>query len=194
MRVVDGLGKRASSARTRALLRRMGASIGPRLTAYGVPIVTMVPGSTLELGGGVTLCSSPRFTALGVSHPVVMRTLLPGASIFIGNKVGISGGSICAAGNIYIGDCCLIGADVVIADTNFHPLRPTGRRDQPVPQPADDDSITIEANVFVGARAIILPGVRIGRDSVIGAGSVVTKPVPPGVVAAGTPCRVLRAL
>ncbi len=54
--------------------------------------------------------------------------------------------------------------------------------------------IRIEDNVWVGAGAVILPGVTIGKNSVIGAGSVVTKDIPAGVVALGVPCRVLREI
>lgn len=54
--------------------------------------------------------------------------------------------------------------------------------------------ITIEDGVWIGGHAVIAPGVRIGRNSVIGAGSVVTKDIPAGVVAVGCPCRVLRPI
>jgi maltose O-acetyltransferase len=54
--------------------------------------------------------------------------------------------------------------------------------------------ITIEDDVWLGGGAIVCPGVTIGRASVIGAGSVVTKDIPPGVVAVGNPCRVMRKL
>ncbi|MEY8748774.1 DapH/DapD/GlmU-related protein [Bacillales bacterium AN1005] len=54
--------------------------------------------------------------------------------------------------------------------------------------------MVIEDNVWIGAGAIILPGVRIGENTVIGAGSVVTKDIPPNVLAIGSPCRVLRKI
>jgi maltose O-acetyltransferase len=54
--------------------------------------------------------------------------------------------------------------------------------------------ITIEDDVWLGGGAIVLPGVTIGRASVVGAGSVVTKDIPPGVVAVGNPCRVIREI
>ena len=54
--------------------------------------------------------------------------------------------------------------------------------------------VRIGSNVWVGAGAVILPGVTIGDDTVIGAGSVVTKDIPAGVVAVGCPCRVLRPI
>ena len=55
-------------------------------------------------------------------------------------------------------------------------------------------AITIEDDVWLGGGVIVLPGVTIGRASVIGAGSVVTKDIPPGVIAVGNPCRVLREI
>ncbi len=54
--------------------------------------------------------------------------------------------------------------------------------------------MTIEDNVWLGGGVTVTPGVTIGHDSVIGAGSVVTKDIPPGVVAAGVPCRVIREI
>lgn len=54
--------------------------------------------------------------------------------------------------------------------------------------------VTIGDNVWVGSGAIVCPGVSVGADSVIGAGSVVTRDIPAGVVAAGNPCRVIRSL
>jgi maltose O-acetyltransferase len=54
--------------------------------------------------------------------------------------------------------------------------------------------VTIEDDVWIGSGAIVCPGVSVGANSVIGAGSVVTRAVPAGVVAAGNPCRVIRSL
>ena len=88
---------------------------------------------------------------------------------------------------ITIGDGTLIGPNVTIA-TAIHPedpkIRQTGYQ--------YNLPVTIGKNVWIGSGAIILPGVKIGDDSIIGAGSVVTKDIPNGVVAVGNPCRVLR--
>ena len=54
--------------------------------------------------------------------------------------------------------------------------------------------VIIEDNVWIGGNAVILPGVRIGANSVIGAGSVVTRDIPADCVAAGNPCRVIREI
>ena len=88
---------------------------------------------------------------------------------------------------ITIGDNCMFGPNVVIA-TAGHPILPQLRA-QGYQYNAP---VTIGRNVWVGAGALILPGVCIGDDTVIGAGSVVTHDIPSGVVAVGNPCRVLR--
>lgn len=92
-------------------------------------------------------------------------------------------------GNIYIGDYVMFGPNVTIA-TAGHPVEPHLRR-KALQYNAD---IHVGNNVWIGAGAIILPGVSIGDNSVIGAGSVVTKDIPAGVVAVGNPCRVLREI
>lgn len=92
-------------------------------------------------------------------------------------------------GHIYIGDDVMIAPNVTIA-TAAHPVEPSLRR-QAVQYNVD---VHIGANVWIGAGAVILPGVTIGENSVIGAGSVVTKDIPANVVAVGNPCRVLREI
>jgi maltose O-acetyltransferase len=74
-------------------------------------------------------------------------------------------------------------------DNDFHSLEPEKRQVKPPSAP-----IILEENVWLGARVIVLRGVTIGKGSVIGAGSVVTKDIPPGVLAAGSPARVIRKL
>lgn len=91
--------------------------------------------------------------------------------------------------HIYVGDCTMFGPNVVVA-TAGHPILPELREkayqyNMPV---------HIGRNCWIGAGAIILPGVSIGDNTVIGAGSVVTKDIPAGVVAVGNPCKVLREI
>lgn len=92
-------------------------------------------------------------------------------------------------GPISIGEYTLIGPNVVIA-TAGHPIHPALR--EKICQ--YNMPVEIGRNCWIGAGAIILPGVRIGEGSVIGAGSVVTHDIPAGVVAVGNPCRVLREI
>ena len=89
---------------------------------------------------------------------------------------------------VKIGDFTLFGPAVQIY-TATHPMNAELRRKQEFGKP-----IEIGSDVWVGGRAIICPGVRIGSKSVIGAGSVVTRDIPAGVFAAGNPCRVIREI
>ena len=89
---------------------------------------------------------------------------------------------------VRIGDFTLFGPGVQIL-TPMHPLDAELRRRQEFGKPVE-----IGSDVWVGGGALILPGVRIGTRSVIGAGSVITRDVPEGVLAAGNPCRVIRSI
>jgi len=90
---------------------------------------------------------------------------------------------------VTIGNHVMFGPNVTIAVTN-HPLHPDVRRDGGM----FTLPVVIEDDVWIGSGAIIVPGVTIGRGSVIGAGSVVTKDIPANVIAVGNPCRVLREI
>lgn len=89
---------------------------------------------------------------------------------------------------VSIGSYSLFGPAVQIY-TPMHPLSARERREAEYGKPVD-----IGEDVWVGGGAIILPGVRIGARTVVGAGSVVTRDLPDGVFAAGNPCRVIRKL
>jgi maltose O-acetyltransferase len=89
---------------------------------------------------------------------------------------------------VTIGDYTLFGPAVQIY-TATHPLNAELRRRQEFAKP-----IAIGSDVWVGGAAVICPGVSIGSESVIGAGSVVTRDIPAGVFAAGNPCRVIREI
>ena len=92
-------------------------------------------------------------------------------------------------GKITIGDNVLFGPNVSIY-TAGHPIHPESRNsgyEYGIP-------VTIGSNVWIGGSCVILPGVSIGNNVVIGAGSVVTKDIPDNVCAAGNPCRVIREI
>ena len=91
--------------------------------------------------------------------------------------------------HIYVGDCTMFAPNVVVA-TAGHPILPE-LREQGYQYNAP---VHIGRNCWIGAGALIMPGVTIGDNSVIGAGSVVTKDIPANVVAVGNPCRVLREI
>ena len=89
---------------------------------------------------------------------------------------------------VRIGDFTLFGPAVQIL-TPMHPFNASLRRKQEFGKPVE-----IGSDVWVGGGALIFPGVRVGSRSIIGAGSVVTRDIPDGVLAAGNPCRVIREI
>src|SRR5207245_10144813 len=89
---------------------------------------------------------------------------------------------------VRVGDFTLFGPAVQIY-TATHPLNAELRRRQEYAKPVE-----IGSDVWIGGGAVLCPGVRIGSKAVIGAGSVVTRDIPDGVLAAGTPCQVIREI
>lgn len=123
-----------------------------------------------------------------VMQPI--NSLARGKTVHIGKGTYINSGlTLVDDYEIYIGEDCLLATNVTICTTGHpvHPeLRPHGEM--------YSFPVKIGNGVWVGAGAIILPGVTIGDHAVIGAGSVVTKDIPANVVAVGNPCRVLREI
>jgi acetyltransferase-like isoleucine patch superfamily enzyme len=168
--------------------------MGRNCRLYGLPIVRS-PHGAIIIGDGVTLVSdSWRSGATGLGGRLRLRTFLASAKIIIEKNVGISGGSITArSGTIRIGNDTMIGPDCMIVDSDFHLLWPPERRRIYDSNEADAD-VVIGSQVWIGARCIILKGVIIGENSVIAAGSVVTRSIPANCLAAGSPATVKRRL
>ena len=171
-----------------------GISMGENVSVLGNPILSRSPNDEICIGSNTSLISKSRFTALGVNKPVILRTLYPGAKIYIGKDCGLSGTVICSAEEISIGNNCLIGADVIISDSDFHPVNPENRRYERRKEKINYGKVTIEDNVFIGTKSIIMKNVTIGKNSVIGAGSVVINSIPENVIAAGIPAKIIKPL
>jgi acetyltransferase-like isoleucine patch superfamily enzyme len=101
--------------------------------------------------------------------------------------------SFTIAESIRIGSDCLFGSGVRLMDCSAHPIDPTRRLRGERPTSSEIRPIVVGDNVWIGAGAVILPGVHIGDGSVIGAGAVVTRSVPADSIAAGVPARVVRS-
>ncbi len=145
-------------------------------------------GGRIQIGKRFCAHSRNRGNSIGVFQPVIITAWGKAAEVLIGNDVGLSGCSITAVDRITIGDRVLVGAGVLIIDTDAHPLSPEGRAAQ---QPAIAIPIEIGNDVFIGARAIILKGVKIGTGAVVGAGAVVTKNVPSRSIVGGNPAKIV---
>src|SRR5262249_61386983 len=110
---------------------------------------------------------------------------------------------IMAEEKIDIGSYCLVSWNVGLADSDFHPLEPARRlidaqarapyfKSRPVRPTLKTAAVKICDNVWIGMNAVILKGVTIGENSVVAAGSVVTKSIEPNVVVAGNPATVVK--
>ena len=136
-------------------------------------------GGDVEFGNGVCLVGNV------VPIEIVSQK---GSHISIGDHTFINyGTSITAYQHVKIGRHCLLGHHLRIVDRNEH-----GIKQRDVAPPAAP--VVIEDNVWIGSHSIILPGVCIGRNSAIGAGSVVTRDIPANCLAVGNPARVLRQI
>lgn len=152
-----------------------------------------------ETGSGLRCLGRPRITNDGFmklgtgsvlrSHIVPVELVSgPGGRLEIGRFAVINTGvSIAAHGQITIGDRALIGPYVMINDTAYHDVHERGVA--PAPQP-----IVIEDDVWLGAKATVLPGVRIGRGAVVSAHALVTKDVPEFTIVSGVPAQVVAKL
>ena len=194
--VLNGLLHRWSAIRTYWFLRRRGVTtrLG-YVTLLGRPMIQRCAGSEIILGNGCVLLSSAEFNPAGVTHPVVLATLRPGARIELAGKNGLSGATICAAESVYLGPHAGMGANSSIYDTDFHPLDAGDRRRQKgLDATVKVRPVTIGPDVWIAANAMILKGIEVGEAAVIAAGAIVTRNVPARAVVAGNPAKVVKIL
>ena len=156
---------------------RRATELGSKVRVWGKPSVRNK--GKMIVGNRVRLISTIATTELVSGDNGLLK---------IGDGTIINYGcSIAATQLIQFGIDCSIGTHVLMMDNDFHHIEPERRNERPESSP-----IILEDNVWVGGRAIILRGVTIGHDSVIGAGSVVARSIPPRSVAMGFPARVIR--
>ena len=183
------------TVRLRCKARLLGVELGKDVRAHGPVGLLRWPGGRICIGSGVSLISSwRRATAASLKAPTRLRVFGPGASIEIGEGAQLSGVSITARSTaIQIGRQVLLAPNCVIVDSDFHAHWPPEARIH-APGYEHDAPVSIGDHAWIGMDCIILKGVRIGEGAIVGAGSVVTRDVPPRCLAAGNPARVIRCL
>ena len=171
------------------------------LKAHGVVFGKniQIPGKVLWLirGGRITIGDNFYLSSGNGVNPIASNLqadvyVEPGATLTIGNNVGMSSTRLWIHESARIGNNVKIGGCVLITDTDAHPMDYMARRSSN--EGTKSAPVVIEDDVWVGAHCIILKGVTIGARSIIGAGSVVTKSIPADCVAAGNPCRVIKII
>ncbi len=153
-----------------------------KMTRHGIIVVTGgKPSPTFVNRGGTITAANCQF------YSGVRLEMYRGATISIGNGTYLNRNTaVVAVRNVSIGANCRISWDVVIMDSDLHPVDATD-------QPLLARPVVIEDEVWIGCRSIILKGVSIGRGAVVAAGSVVSRDVPAHAVVGGVPARPIAA-
>lgn len=163
-----------------------------RIEVSGRMFWMLDPRGSLELGNGVRIHSGHRFNAVGGHRPTIVN-VLAGGRLKIGDRSGLSSSTIVCQVAIEIEADVRIGGGCQIFDSDFHSLDFQQRMMRPDPGVAHKP-VRICAGSFIGADSIILKGVTIGTQAVVGAGSLVSNDIPPREVWTGNPASFRRKL
>ncbi|MCL3779150.1 acyltransferase [Prolixibacteraceae bacterium JC049] len=171
--------------------RKPNFDIKQGVRVKGIPLIKVNSDGRLIVGENVVLNSRNETYHINMHSPIKLLADRKGAEIVIGDNTRIHGSCIHAYKKIQIGRNCLIAANCQIIDGSGHDLS-FDDVDNRINTIGEAKEITIGDSVWVGANSIILPGVNIGEGSVIAAGSVVIKDVPPFSVAGGNPAQLIK--
>ncbi|MBX6311517.1 MAG: acyltransferase [Isosphaeraceae bacterium] len=167
------------------LFRSQCASVGEGFQMEQLPY--LVGRGRIYIGHRVRLSGKPEFGFSNRLHTA--PELIIGDGTFIGHRCSFD-----IAQSVRIGRHCLLASAVRVSDFDGHPLDAGRRRaNEPTP-PEGIRPVVIEDDVWIGTGALILKGVTIGARSIVGAGAIVTRDVPPDVVVAGNPARIVKRL
>jgi acetyltransferase-like isoleucine patch superfamily enzyme len=158
---------------------------------FGLPHFKRYPGSMIQIGKQCRFRSDFSSNLVGINRPCGISTHSKRAQIIIGNNCGFSGSIVGAYEKIEIGNGVIAGANTTITDFDWHSVNPANRSTGGEMRSAP---ILIEDNVWLGLNCLILKGVTIGENTIVGANAVVASSLPANVIAAGNPARVLHTL
>ncbi len=168
------------------LLKLKGVQFQSGLRFFGFAKFTKVRNGRITIGEKCTFRSYATSNLIGVNRPCIISAIGNDSPIVeIGNNCGFSGTVIGAFNKVILGNNVRCGANTLITDSDWHLDDPRSGKPSPV---------IIADNVWLGVNVMVLKGVSIGENTIIGANSVVTKDIPANVVAAGNPCKVLKKI
>ena len=182
-RLFEVIYDRCTTLLMRLKLRLDQVEFGHHVSFWGVAKIIRGRDTSISIGNNCQFRSRPTSNLIGVNRPCILSTLSPGANLIIGDNCGISGVVIGCFKHIKIGNGVRAGANVLITDSDWH--LDDSRSGAP-------KEVCISDNVWLGEGCKILKGVTIGENTVIGAGAIVTKPIPANVIAAGNPCEIIK--
>lgn len=172
-----------------------------KISFWDVPLFKSrckIAGKGLRLPNGQPLVIGNLELEFG-ENVTIMRTTLGASNVYdkpvlkIGNNTTVGYGTIISvAQEVFIGDDTLIGPQCLIMDNDDHPINPSERRARMSVKKEDVKPVKIGNNVWLGTRVIVLRGVSIGDNSIVGSSSVVSKDVPPNCIVTGFPARVVK--
>ena len=180
--------------RTRFLFELNHVQYESGMQANGVPIIHVAPTGSMTIGNDFRFNNGIHHNRIGRQQRcnfMVGRN----ARLLIGNNVGMSSTAIVCMSKVTIGDNVKLGGNVVIYDTDFHALDAQQRLD-PYADAQERKNLAVELkeNVFIGAHSTILKGVTIGSNSIVGAGSLVSRSIPDNEIWGGNPAKFIRQI
>jgi len=167
------------------LAKLRGIVIGRNTVFFGLTKFKKARTAAIAIGKNNCFRSGHTSNLIGINRPCIVSALEPGSKVIIGEDCGFSGTVIGCFSSITIGNHVKCGANTLITDGDWHTEDPRSSRPRP---------IVIGDNVWLGVNVTVMKGVTIGANSLIGAGSIVTKDIPANVIAAGNPCVVIRSI
>lgn len=181
-----------SSIHTKLIFNLNGIQYGNGIIASGIPYIHISRRGKVQIGNKLSLGNWAVTNASGLVGKCKLE-VRNNATLTIGNNVGMTATTIICHKNIKIEDNVMIGVGTHIYDTNFHNIASFLRIDMHDPQNSVKSApILLHKNVFIRAYSIILKGVTIGENSVVAAGSVVVKSIPPNQLWGGNPARFIK--
>jgi len=172
---------------------RKGVHVEGPLRVLGRPRIHLRNGGRLFLGRDVRLWSDPVEYHGPMYAPVTILADKPGAEVHVARGSRLVGCHIHAWRRVLIGEYCLIAANTVIMDSHGHSTQDADALRRHLTQD-EPEEIVVGDHVWIGLNSIITKGVRIGRGSIVAAGSVVTRDVQPFTLVGGCPAREIRKL
>lgn len=171
-----------STLLVRLLCAVQGVRLGKNASFRGLSLISRFPMSNITIGDNCRFNSCSLFNYRGLNHRCIIQTGTPEAKIIIHDNCGFSGCSIVADKEVIIEANVTIGANAIIGDRDDH-------ADIYASTPA---SVIIKRNAWIGMNSVVMKGVTIGENAVVGAGDVVTRDVPDNAIVGGVPARIIK--